>query len=73
MENDQNKLDLKAVVAMGVGGMVGGGIFSALLILFRHLFKTDKQSLCIIAGMYTATIIAELVFSKRRLVFRKGA
>ncbi len=45
--------------------------FSALLILFWHLFKTDKQSLCIIAGMYIATIIAELVFSKRRLFFKK--
>jgi amino acid transporter len=45
--------------------------FSALLILFWHLFKTDKQSLCIIAGMYIVTIIAELVFSKRRLFLRK--
>ncbi len=45
----------------------------ALLILFWHLFKTDRQSLCIIAGMYVATIIAELVFSKRRVFLRKGA
>jgi hypothetical protein len=44
---------------------------SALLILFWHLFKTDKQSLCIITGMYITTIVAELLFSKRRLFLRK--
>jgi hypothetical protein len=44
---------------------------SALLILFWHLFKTDKHSLCIIAGMYIATIIAELLFSERRMFKKK--
>jgi hypothetical protein len=44
--------------------------FSALLILLWHLFKTDKHSLYIIAGMYIVTIVAELVFSERRIFFR---
>ncbi len=43
---------------------------SALLILFWHLFTTDKHSLCIIAAMYIASIVAELVFSKRRLFLK---
>jgi L-asparagine transporter-like permease len=30
LAESNDKLDLKAVVAMGVGGMVGGGIFSVL-------------------------------------------
>ena len=29
-ESTQNKLGLKELVSMGIGGMVGGGIFSVL-------------------------------------------
>ena len=63
----------KKIGAQPVISLIGCVLaFSALLILLWHLFKTDKHSLYIIAGMYTVTIVAELVFSQRRIFFKKG-
>ncbi len=39
---------------------------AALGVLFWHLYQTARHSLWIIGGLYVATTVAELLFSKRR-------
>ncbi len=62
----RKKIDSGAVMPL-IGCALAAG---ALGVLFWHLFQTTPHSLWVITGFYVATIIAELLFSKRRCLHK---
>ncbi len=45
---------------------------SSWIVLVIYLFKTDARSLFWICAFYSALIVAELLFSERRVIFRRA-